>query len=206
MDNYKEITIDSYRKNASVFAENFKGVFDLEKRKEFTEFMNYLNGKFILDVGCGAGDHSLWFQKKGLIVTAIDISPQMVEISKTKGVNAKIMDMENLNFQKSSFDGIWAVTSLLHLKKNTVSKVLSSFSSILTNSGILFVVIKEGNEEGLFTDRQNMATKRYFAYWQKEEFLNLLDDHFELIDFWRSKPRNSVFLHFLARKKNFSLS
>jgi len=40
----------------------------------------------VLDVGAGAGIHSLVLQEKGLRVTSIDISPHAVEIMKRRGV------------------------------------------------------------------------------------------------------------------------
>ncbi len=43
------------------------------------------NGK-ILDVGAGAGSHSLYLQEKNLNVKAIDISPKAIEACKLRGV------------------------------------------------------------------------------------------------------------------------
>lgn len=40
----------------------------------------------VLDVGCGAGRHSLYLQKKGLRVTAIDASPRVATIASARGV------------------------------------------------------------------------------------------------------------------------
>ena len=40
----------------------------------------------ILDVGCGSGSHSLYLQKKGYKIKAIDISPGAVEVCKKRGV------------------------------------------------------------------------------------------------------------------------
>lgn len=40
----------------------------------------------ILDVGCGAGSHSLYLQEKGFKVKAIDISKGATEVSKKRGV------------------------------------------------------------------------------------------------------------------------
>ena len=40
----------------------------------------------ILDVGCGAGSHSLYLQAKGFQVKAIDISKGAIEVAKTRGV------------------------------------------------------------------------------------------------------------------------
>jgi 2-polyprenyl-3-methyl-5-hydroxy-6-metoxy-1,4-benzoquinol methylase len=40
----------------------------------------------VLDIGAGTGLHSLVLQSKGLTVTAIDISPEAVEIMVQRGV------------------------------------------------------------------------------------------------------------------------
>ncbi len=48
----------------------------------------------ILDVGCGAGSHSLHLQKKGFEVVSIDISPKAIEACRLRGVrNAIICDV-----------------------------------------------------------------------------------------------------------------
>lgn len=41
----------------------------------------------ILDVGCGAGSHSLYLQEKGFSVKAIDISKGAVKVAQERGVN-----------------------------------------------------------------------------------------------------------------------
>jgi SAM-dependent methyltransferase len=47
----------------------------------------------VLDVGAGAGCHSLVLQKRGLDVTAIDISPLSVETMRERGVR-KVMEQD----------------------------------------------------------------------------------------------------------------
>lgn len=39
-----------------------------------------------LDVGCGSGSHSLWLQKKGLKVKAIDISEGAISVTRSRGL------------------------------------------------------------------------------------------------------------------------
>jgi SAM-dependent methyltransferase len=41
----------------------------------------------VLDIGCGAGSHSLWLQEQGLKVTAIDISLGAIRCTKQRGIN-----------------------------------------------------------------------------------------------------------------------
>ncbi|TSE08881.1 class I SAM-dependent methyltransferase [Aquimarina algiphila] len=60
----------------------------------------------VLDVGCGAGSHSLFLQdKKKLDVTAIDISEGAIEICKKRGIqNALTQDI--FQYNHTSFDTI----------------------------------------------------------------------------------------------------
>ena len=48
----------------------------------------------ILDVGCGAGSHSLYLQNKNLNVKSIDVSPHAIEACKLRDVkNAHVLDI-----------------------------------------------------------------------------------------------------------------
>lgn len=59
----------------------------------------------VLDVGCGAGSHSLYLQEKGFEVTSIDISPNAIKACQLRGLkNAKVLDILNLESEK--FDTI----------------------------------------------------------------------------------------------------
>lgn len=56
----------------------------------------------ILDIGCGAGSHSLYLQKKGLAVTALDASAGAIRTCRDRGiadpVHADIMDFKGRRF------------------------------------------------------------------------------------------------------------
>lgn len=56
----------------------------------------------ILDIGCGAGSHSLYLQNKGLNVTALDNSPGAVETCKQRGIDqvvlADVLDLEDQRY------------------------------------------------------------------------------------------------------------
>ena len=58
----------------------------------------------ILDIGCGAGSHSLYLQKKGFKVKAIDISKGAIEVCKKRGVlNTEV---KNILDETEAFDTI----------------------------------------------------------------------------------------------------
>ncbi len=148
------------------------------------------------------GDHSLYFQKQGLEVRAIDVSHNMVDLAKQKGIDAQVMDMRNMNFPDSSFDGIWAVASLLHVPKKEAPAVVYSFDKLLDKNGVIYAVVMEGEGERVVVSEKKSDIKRFFAFWSEQEFKDLLGKHFEQINFEKRKPRASTYLHYIGRKKS----
>jgi SAM-dependent methyltransferase len=71
------------------------------------QLIQQVKGK-VLDIGCGAGRHSLYLQQKGFDVTAIDNSPGAIEVCKLRGLNnvfvRSIVEVDK--FPPNSFDTI----------------------------------------------------------------------------------------------------
>ena len=58
-------------------------------------------GESVLDIGCGTGNHLLFFHKLGLDITGIDASPYMLDIAKSRLGNKaslKLGRADNLPF------------------------------------------------------------------------------------------------------------
>jgi len=90
----------------------------------------------ILDVGCGAGSHSLYLQQKGFDVTAIDISPNAIKACQLRGVkDAHVKHL--LELKNEQFDTILLLmngTGILGTLAET-SKYLQKLKSLLTPNG-----------------------------------------------------------------------
>ena len=68
--------------------------------------MDWAKGR-VLDIGCGAGRHSIYLQRRGLDVLGVDNSPLAIKVSKLRGLkNAEIMSIEDVGFKPNSFDTI----------------------------------------------------------------------------------------------------
>ena len=199
MEAYKEQTIACYNENVDELAEKFQVMKDLLRRKEFTQFLESLQGKKILDLGCGDGSHALYFKEQGYNVTCIDLSDAMLDLCKQKELHAIKMDIEDLQFSENSFDGIWAVTSLLHVPKQNVPNVLKKLNSILKDKGILYICVKEGQGEGMKQYKQENLS-RFFAWWQLDELLEVLQQHFTVLEHKREVVGERVFLEIFLQK------
>ena len=83
--------------------------------------MGNITGKYLLDLGCGAGENSVYFAKKGARCVATDYSPGMVEVAiklaETNGVKieGKVTNAMTLEFPDNTFDFVYASNLLHHL-------------------------------------------------------------------------------------------
>jgi SAM-dependent methyltransferase len=62
-------------------------------------------GERILDLGCGTGDDAVHLASRGVQAVGVDSAPAMVEIARTRGVDAKQMAIEELGSLADTFDG-----------------------------------------------------------------------------------------------------
>ena len=69
--------------------------------------MKYVKGR-VLDIGCGAGRHSLYLQGKGFDVTGIDNSPLAIKVCSARGLKkARLMSIRDIGqFEPRSFDTV----------------------------------------------------------------------------------------------------
>lgn len=95
----------------------------------------------VLDVGCGAGSHSLYLQNElNLEVTAIDISANAIKACELRGLkNAKVQDIMQLEGNK--FDTILLLMNGAGMcgKLKNIPKFLQKLKSLLTEEGQILV-------------------------------------------------------------------
>jgi len=93
--------IDTSTHGPKIYFSEYEDWYPFEKRA-----VGFVKGR-VLDIGCGAGRHSLYLQKKGFDVVGIDNSPLAINVCKSRGLrNAKIMSIEDIDFKQNSFDTI----------------------------------------------------------------------------------------------------
>jgi ubiquinone/menaquinone biosynthesis C-methylase UbiE len=83
--------------------------------------MGDIQGKLLLDLGCGAGENSVYFAKKGARCVATDYSPGMVDVAlKLAAANRVTIEGQTANamaldFADNTFDLVYASNLLHHI-------------------------------------------------------------------------------------------
>lgn len=101
--------------------------------------MEFVKGR-VLDVGCGAGRHSLYLQGKGFGVTGIDISPLALKVCRLRELKkVKLMPVENVNFKPDTFDTIIMMGNNFGLfaSFNKAKKLLKKFHRITSKNAVI---------------------------------------------------------------------
>jgi ubiquinone/menaquinone biosynthesis C-methylase UbiE len=129
-------TIKEYNKNYKKWLnEKGMGHSHLEKPAMYSALGN-VKDKRILCLGCGAGEECGHLKSLGAKeVIGVDISKGLINEAKKKfpKIEFKVMDMEKLKFENSSFDLVYSSLVLHYVKDWT--KVLKEIRRILKNSG-----------------------------------------------------------------------
>lgn len=126
----------------------------------------------VLDVGCGAGSHSLYLQEKQkLEVTSIDTSEGAVEISRLRGIkdarNIDFFDLKNEKFDTilMLMNGSGIIGKLHKLDKffKKIKELLNPGGKLLLDSSDLSYLFDRDEDGGIWIDSEA-------AYYGELEF------------------------------------
>lgn len=94
----------------------------------------------VLDIGCGAGRHSLYLQKQGYKVVGTDISPLAIQLCQHRGLkNSKVVPITQLNAKLGVFNTILMMGHNFGLVGNLkrAKWLLKRFATMTTTDGTI---------------------------------------------------------------------
>jgi SAM-dependent methyltransferase len=147
-------TLQFYRRNAEAYAGWAKA-----PSTRLVGFLAMLpEGGSILELGCGAGNHSKEMLSRGFRVRATDGSPEMAEIaSRRLNHPVEAMLFHELD-AREAYDGVWASACLLHVPRDELAGILARIRRALKPDGLFYASYKVGHDDG----RDSLG--RYYNY------------------------------------------
>ena len=112
-DRNAEVWADQVRKNLDIFRDHWNN-------PAFLEFIGDLNGKNVLDAGCGEGTNTRIFARRGARITSVDLSDKMLEFARAEelreqlGIRYEHTSYTDLSvFEAGSFDAVVSTMALM---------------------------------------------------------------------------------------------
>ncbi len=121
--------------------------------------------------------------ESGFSVVGIDFSEKMIRLARRNVPEATFVrkDMSQLDFADSSFDGLTAFYSIIHVPREKHSQLLRDFCRILKPDGIMLVTM--GSDEWEATEiYSHYGTEMFWSQYAPQKSLRLVKDAgFEVI-------------------------
>jgi len=200
---------EQWETNAEVFANLIDGMGTPHHREILNPCVDHLlgdvNGKKLLDAGCGEDYLSRHYAHKGAIVTGVDTSPKLIDICRKLAAQEEVSyvvgSICNLQFiSDSAFDIVLCNLVLLNIA--CFQEALSEFSRVLRPEGILvfslvhpaFNVYGPGSWE--VGEKDPKTLRRAGQFFKVDRYF----DEKEYLRYWRTRkgekfPKQFSFYH-----------
>jgi SAM-dependent methyltransferase len=117
----------------------------IEERIRYTQVIvdALPQGSTVLELGCGAGGVTSQRLAAGFTLTGVDISARQIMLARQRIPHATFMqaDMTTLIFPPSSFDGIVAFYSIIHVPREEQPRLLDTIATWLRPGGIFVATL-----------------------------------------------------------------
>lgn len=155
----------------------------LAERDGFLARLRKQGANRLVEIGAGTGQDSAFFQRNGLDVVAVDVSPAMVAHCREKGIDARVMDFRTPDLPPESFDAVYALNCLLHVPNAELPEVLSAIRALLRPGGLFFLGVYGGEPEEGIAEHDWHDPPRFFSFRTDEQIQRFAARFFEIVDF-----------------------
>ena len=135
--------------------------------KYLEEFISRLEGKVILDMGCGTGTNAIYLKRKDLLVAGVDGSKKMLDIARKiyPSITFKKQNILKTSFKKEKFDGIVIAYVINHFNQEGLEQLKIEIDRILKKNGIIFISAHMGEKEKFLPDPLDASIKIYYNFF-----------------------------------------
>ena len=162
----------AYDGSAEARSSSKRAPWQLKERDAFLARLQHEGKRSLFEVGAGAGHDSRYFADNGLTVVATDLSPQMVAMCRSRGLEAYIMDVLHLDLSTGPFDAAYAMNSLLHVPNSDLPDALAAIRRSLNPGSLFYLGVYGGPEpfEGVLSSDWHVPP-RFFSFRTDSQLL-----------------------------------
>lgn len=184
---FKKQLIKAYNKDAELRNKrnaNIRKGFKKDAIESFIRIAKQMDVQTILELGSGTGIDANILKNKGFSVLATDLSPKMVEIMRSKKIEAKVCDLYSVSDLGTKFDAIYSMNVLLHVPQKDLKKVMKELSNVLISKGIMYVgVYGRDDVEEIINDETKMGEDRFFNFMSRKTLEEVGSEFFKVLTY-----------------------
>lgn len=146
-------------------------------KKEIFDIITKRKNLSVLEMGIGTGEISFPLYQSGYIITGVDLSIKMIDISKKRMPTIRTINLDFLSAVKflitNKYDVVIFNYSIHHLCPMDQIDILKSLSQILNEDGLIIIgdVMTSTNLE------MSDLTEKYKDIWDKDEYYPTFENY-----------------------------
>jgi SAM-dependent methyltransferase len=179
----RERLIRSYSRNPEARDERPIRRWKLDERERFCRILLREGKRRLLELGAGTGRDGAFFLSMGMEVLATDITPRMVEICRSKGLTARLLDACAIDLPRESFSAVYAMNCLHHVPKREFGKALQGTFSVLEAGGLFYLCNFGGRDHEGTLPRDPYSPPRFYSLYSEEAIRKAVSGLFSIEDF-----------------------
>jgi len=142
---------DSYDRVAAEYARRIFGELEhkLLDRQLLDRFATRVQGLGpVCDLGCGPGHVARYLHERGVHVTGLDLSAEMVEQARrlNPSIEFRQGNILSLDYDDGAWGGIVAFYSIIHVPRAKIAVALAEMKRVLRRGGLLLLAFHVGDE------------------------------------------------------------
>lgn len=160
-----KMVLSAYNRIAHSYTSAYAENDDMDARY-LDEFVSMIEGKTILDMGCGTGTNTNYIIEKGFDVIGVDASKNMLDVAKKfyPNIDFKEQDILHTSFEAETFDGIVLSYVINHFNQDGLRQLECEICRVLKKDGLIFVSAHVGNSEEVVPDPLDATIQIYYNF------------------------------------------
>ena len=180
----EKVAIDYYDDYAKSYEdERRRGYYSLINDLEFEKVEPFVRGKKVLEIGCGTGLILERVHEAAKEAVGVDISANMLDVCRKKGLNVLEASVTKLPFEDNSFDLVYSFKVLAHVPE--IEKAIKEIVRVTKADGrVVLEFYNPFSFKGLNAKLRAMVRRRepvYIRHDSLRDIRRLLPEEFKIV-------------------------
>jgi SAM-dependent methyltransferase len=130
----------------------------------------------VCDLGCGPAHVARYLHERGVQVTGLDLSAEMVEQARRldPGIEFRRGNMLSLDLEDGALGGVAAFYSIIHVPRTEIAVALAEIERVLRPGGVLLLAFHVGDETVHLDEWWGQPVSLDFRFFRPEGMADFL--------------------------------